>query len=122
MKLPCKKVNRYLQRRLKQCHRMPTRIHIVFDELNSLLLQDKKIDIFELVIELILQTDQSPAQDMANLLAALDGSALCNLGDHDVANAASFIRDTMLTDYVRWQVQEIKTMQQEKLKQKQKDS
>ena len=91
MKLPRKKLNRYLQQRLKQCDHLPIRIHAVFDELRLFLQyhhQSKQIDVFELIIELVLRTDQQPAQDMAALLAVLDGNALCNLEEHDVVNAA----------------------------------
>ena len=59
----------------------------------------------------MLRTDQLPAQDMAALLAAMDGDTLINLDNHDVANAASFIRDSMQHDYVRAQLKEVLNQQ-----------
>ena len=86
----------------------------MFDELRLFLQyhhQHKQIDLFELIIELVLRTDQQPAQDMAALLAVLDGRVLINLEEHDVVNAAGFIRDSMQHDYVRAQLKEVLNQQ-----------
>ncbi len=111
--LSCKKLKTHLQQRLKDQKTLPIRIHIVINDLYSLLHQHKKIDVFDLLVELILWADKDPAQTLSALLSVLDDDALINLEPNDVANAAAFIRDAMKYEEVRWQLQEYQDRQRQ---------
>ncbi len=113
MQLSCKKLKAYLEQRLKDQKTLPIRIHILIDDLYPLLRQHKKIDVFDLLVELILWADKDPAQSLSALLSVLDDEALINLETNDVANAAAFIRDAMKHDDVRWLLQEYHERQEE---------
>ena len=106
MQLSCKKLKAHLEQRLKHLNTLPVRLHIVIDDLYPLLRQHKKIDIFDLLVELLVCADRDPAQYLSALLSVLDDEALINLERNDVANAAAFIRDAMKRDDVRWQLQD----------------
>ena len=118
MRLACKELKTHLSKRLDQQRTLPTRIHILFDDLIPLLRQDKQIDIFDLLVELILYADHDPAQYLSSLLAGLDDETLINLDRNAVANAGGFIRDAMKQDAVRVQLQAYRRMQKGKKKQK----
>ena len=121
MKLACKELIIHLDQRLELDKQMiPMRMHRLFDEFNSFLRQRKKIDVFDLLVELILHADNEPAQDMCALLAVLDSDALLELEQFDVVNAATFIRDAMRKESVRWYLQDCQTQQTRK-KKKRKD-
>jgi len=113
MQLSCKKLKAYLEQRLKHQKTLPVRIHIVIDDLYPRLRQYKKIDVFDLLVELILRADQDPAQSLSALLSVLDDEALINLERNDVANAAAFIRDAMKHENVRWLLQDYHERQEE---------
>ncbi len=113
MKLPCKKLITYLEQRLKDQKMLPIRIHVVLDDLTPVLRQHKKIDVFDLLVELILCTNRDPAQSLSALLSVLDDEALINLETNDVANAAAFIRDAMKHEDVRWLLQDFHERQEE---------
>ena len=111
--LSCKKLKAHLQQRLQQQNTLPVRLHMVIDALYPLLRQHKKIDVFDLLVELILWADKPPAQSLSALLSVLDDDALNNLERYDVANAAAFIRDAMKHEQVRWQLQDYHDRQQQ---------
>ena len=113
MQLSCKKLKAYLEQRLKDQKTLPIRIHIVLDDLYPRLRQHKKIDVFDLLVELILCTNRDPAQSLSALLSVLDDEALINLERNDVANAAAFIRDAMKHESVRWQLQDYHERQED---------
>ena len=113
MKLSCKKLKAHLEQRLKHLNTLPVRLHIVIDNLYPLLRQHKKIDVFDLLVELILKADQDPAQSLSALLSVLDDEALINLERDDVANAAAFIRDAMKHESVRWLLQDYHERQED---------
>ncbi|MGB1801052.1 MAG: hypothetical protein ACPHLK_09520 [Gammaproteobacteria bacterium] len=87
---------------------MPTRLYQTFDDLHLFLKKHDTIDLFDLLIEFNISNDEIPAQNMAALMAALDADVLIELEQHDIMNAASFIRDTMKYDVVRWSLKEDK--------------
>ncbi len=113
MQLSCKKLKAYLEQRLKDQKMLPIRIHILIDDLYPLLRQHKKIDVFDLLVELIMWADKDPSKSLSALLSVLDDDALINLERDDVANAAAFIRDAMKHDDVRWLLQEYHERQEE---------
>jgi len=121
MKLACKELITHLDHRLELDKRMiPMRMHRLFDEFNSFVRQHRKIDVFDLLVELILHADKEPAQDMCALLAVLNSDALIELEQFDVINAATFIRDAMRKESVRWYLRDYQTEQSSK-KKKRKD-
>ena len=113
MQLSCKKLKAHLEQRLKHLNTLPVRLHIVIDNLYPLLRLHKKIDVFDLLVELILRADQDPAQSLSALLSVLDDEALINLERNDVANAAGFIRDAMKHETVRWLLQDYHEREEE---------
>lgn len=117
MKLACKEIVTHLDHRLElDKHMIPMRMHRLFDDFNSFLRQQKKIDVFDLLVELILHADNEPAQDMCALLAVLDSDALLELEQFDVINAATFIRDAMRKESIRWYLRDYQSEQTRKKK------
>ncbi len=78
--------------------------------------QHNELTLFELLVELILHADKEPAQDMIALLSVLNNNALFELEENDIVNAATYIRDTMKKDMIRWQLQDYRETQAEKEK------
>ncbi|MCZ6803657.1 MAG: hypothetical protein O7D86_06945 [Proteobacteria bacterium] len=107
MKLPCKKLKAHLEKRLKQHNRLPTRIHVVFNDLKPLLYERKQIDVFDLLVQLIMLSDKTPARALCSLLALVDGDALNHLESDAVASIAAFVRNSMSGDVVTWLLQDI---------------
>ena len=68
--------------------------------------------LFELLIEHTLHADKEPAQDMCALLAVLNNDALIELEEFDIVNAATYLRDTMKKDSIRWQLQDYRETQE----------
>ena len=89
------------------------RIVRLFDDLTIGLKQLKEITLFELLIELTLYADKEPAQDMCALLAVLNNSALIELEEYDIVNAATYLRDTMKKDMIRWQLKDYRDTQED---------
>ena len=94
------------------------RIVRLFDDLTIGLKQRKEISLFELLIELTLYADKEPAQDMVALLAVLNSSSLFELEEFDIVNAATYIRDTMKKDMIRWQLKDYRETQEAEAKEK----
>ncbi len=113
MKLSCKKLGLYLSQRLKDQRTLPIRIHVLLDDLNPFLHQQKQVDVFDLLVELILCADIDPTQTLSALLAVLDDEALINLDHGTVANTGGFIRDALQRDSVRWQLQAYHELQKD---------
>ena len=87
------------------------RIVRLFDDLTIGLKQHKEITLFELLIELTLHADEEPAQNMVALLSVLNNSALIELEEFDIVNAATYLRDTMKKDLIRWHLQDYRETQ-----------
>jgi len=113
MMLSCKKLKNHLEQRLKYQNTLPIRIHVLLNDLYPLLRQHKKIDVFDLLVELILCADIDPAQCLSALLAVLDDEALINLERNTVANTGAFIHDTLQRDSVRWQLEAFHELQED---------
>lgn len=110
MRLLCDELSNHFTKRLTEQRTLPTRIHILFDDLTPVLRQRKRIDVFDLLVELILYADQDPAQYLCAIMAVLDDEALIDLERNAVANAATFIRDAMKQDSVRVQLRAYRQM------------
>jgi len=82
------------------------RIIRLFDDLAIGLAQQKEITLFELLIEHTLYGDEEPAQNIIALLSVLNNSALFELEEFDIVNAATYLRDTMKKDMIRWQLKD----------------
>jgi len=109
----------YLEQQLDN-HKGSLSLRIVrlFDDLTIGLKQRKELSLFELLIELTLYADKEPAQDMVALLAVLNNSALFELEEFDIVNAATYLRDTMKKDMIRWQLKDYRETQEEEAKEK----
>ena len=121
MKLNCRELKTHFTAQLDKHKALPTRVHILFDDLNPFLSQHKKVDVFDLLVELILYADNDPALYLSTLLAALDDEALIELDRNAVSNAGAFIRDTMKQDWTRIQLQAYRQIRKGKKKQRKND-
>ncbi len=109
MQINCKTLQRHIQKRMKpHKHMLPMRLHQTLDDLNLFLKQRQTIDLYDLLIEFNLSIDEQPAKEMIALMSVLDAEALNNLEEYDIINAASFIRDTMDYNIVRWLLEDTK--------------
>lgn len=114
MQIDCKALQRHIQKRMKpHKHMLPLRLHQTLDDLNLFLQKRQTIDLYDLLIEFNLSIDEQPAQEMIALMSVLDSDALNNLKEYDIMNAASFIRDTMDYNIVRWLLNDEKKEEQE---------
>ena len=95
MKLSGKKLKTHLAKRLQQQSRLPTRVHVLLDDLKPFLSEHKKVDVFDLLLELIAWADNDSAQYTMALLAITDEEGLSHLDRDTVANIAAFVRDTI---------------------------
>jgi len=119
MQIDCKALQRHIQQRMEpHKHILPARLHETLDELNLFLEKRQTIELFDLLIEFNIRNDVQPARDMIALMAVLDADALNNLEEYDIINAASFIRDTMEYQFVRWHLEDVKKREQPKKKRK----
>jgi len=114
-------LKRYIEQQL-DIHKGNISLRIVrlFDDLTTGLKQRKEISLFELLVELTLHADEEPAQNMIALLAVLNNSALFELEEFDIVNAATYIRDTMRKDTIRWQLKDYRETQEEAKEKKEK--
>ncbi len=112
-------LKRYIEQQL-DTHKDSLSLRIVrlFDDLTIGLAQRKEITLFELLIEHTLYADKEPAQDMCALLAVLNNDALIELEEFDIVNAATYLRDTMKKDMIRWHLQDYRETQAERVKEK----
>ena len=55
---------------------------------------------------------------MCALLAVLNNDALIELEEYDIVNAATYIRDTMKKDMIRWQLKDYRETQEAEEKEK----
>ena len=60
-----------------------------------------------------MHADEEPAQNMIALLAVLNNSALFELEEFDIVNAATYIRDTMRKETIRWQLKDYRETQED---------
>ena len=117
VRVSSKALKAYIAQRLDEQRTLPTRLHVLFDDLNPRLLEHKQIDVFDLLVELILHADNDPAQYLCALMAVLDEEALFNLAPLTIAHSGAFVRDAMKRDSVRWHLQHYHDKQNNKKKQ-----
>ena len=115
LRIDTESLKRYIEQQL-EIHKdsITNRIYRLFDDLIIGLVQHKEITLFELLIEHTLYADKEPAQDMCALLAVLNNDALIELEEFDIVNAATYIRDTMKKDMIRWHLQDYRDEQEAK--------
>ena len=118
LRLSSKDLKAYITERLEAQRDLPVRIHMVLDDLAPYLRQHKKVDVFDLLVELILLADYDPAQYLSALLAVLDDDALIDLEPMNIKQTGEFIRDAMKRDAVRWHLKNYHDEQKGKMKQR----
>lgn len=102
MKLNSKALKAHINKRLdEQNLTLPTRFQMLFEDLDPVLTESKRIDVFDLLVELVLCADRDPALYLSTLLAVMDDDALIDLDQRAIANTGAFIRDSLKQDCVR---------------------
>ena len=114
VRLSCDELKSYIKHRLADRKELPVRLHVLFDDLYRLLEQQKEIDAFDLLVELILLADQEPARLLSALFAVLDNEAVCNLEPKTISNTGAFIHGALHRKIVRWDLQHYHEQHQSK--------
>ena len=117
MRIDTVSLKHYIEQHLES-HKPGLSLRIVrlFDDLTIGLKQHKELTLFELLVELTLYADKEPALNIIALMAVLNNSALFELEEFDIVNAATYIRDTMRKDTIRWQLKDYRETQAEEAK------